>query len=96
MGLLIATVSLSQSQDHFPQTTITNKIINARLYLPNTETGYYRGSRFDWAGVIPSLEWNGHQYFGQWFETYEPTLHDAIMGPVEAFAPHWIRRGQGG
>ncbi|MBK9680609.1 MAG: hypothetical protein IPO69_17430 [Saprospiraceae bacterium] len=34
-----------------------------------------------------SLEWNGHQYFGQWFETYRPTLHDAIMGPVEAFAP---------
>ena len=87
LGLLIATVSLSQSQDHFPQATITNKIINARLYLPNTETGYYRGSRFDWAGVIPSLEWNGHQYFGQWFETYRPTLHDAIMGPVEAFAP---------
>ncbi|MBK9680608.1 MAG: hypothetical protein IPO69_17425 [Saprospiraceae bacterium] len=50
LGLLITTVSLSQSQDHFPQATITNKIINARLYLPNTETGYYRGSRFDWAG----------------------------------------------
>ncbi|MCK7536431.1 MAG: hypothetical protein MZV63_38375 [Marinilabiliales bacterium] len=36
---------------------------------------------------MPELEYNGHTYFGQWFDNYEPTLHDAIMGPVEEFAP---------
>ena len=34
---------------------------------------------------ISSLTWNGHEYFGQWFERYDPKLHDAIMGPVEEF-----------
>ena len=76
-----------KSQNSIPQTEIKNELIRARLYLPHIKNGYYRGSRFDWAGVIPSLEYKGHQYFGQWFEKYSPTLHDAIMGPVEAFAP---------
>ena len=88
--LLVATglrINAQSSLDEIPQTKITNGVINAQLYLPDAVKGYYRGSRFDWSGVIPSLEWKGHQYFGQWFENYRPTLHDAIMGPVEAFAP---------
>ena len=34
---------------------------------------------------IASLKWNGHEYFGQWFERYDPKIHDAITGPVEEF-----------
>src|ERR1700748_1918108 len=75
------------SIDSFPQAEISNGIIRARFYLPDTAKGYYRGSRFDWSGVMPALEFKGHSYSGQWFEHYEPTLHDAIMGPVESFDP---------
>jgi hypothetical protein len=72
----------------FPETGISNGIIKARLYLPDANTGYYRGVRFDWAGVIPSLEYKGHTYFGAWNQApYDPKLHDAIMGPVEEFTP---------
>jgi hypothetical protein len=70
-----------------PETKISNGLIDARLYLPDPDNGYYRGSRFDWSGVIASLDHNGHHYFGQWFTEYSPTLHDAILGPVEAFDP---------
>lgn len=73
--------------DTYPTAQITNGIIKAKLYLPDETKGYYRGARFDWAGNMPSLEYKGHQYFGQWFEKYSPTLHDAIQGPVEAFYP---------
>ncbi|CAG5008490.1 hypothetical protein DYBT9275_04282 [Dyadobacter sp. CECT 9275] len=69
----------------FPGTEISNGQITAKLYLPDNETGYYRGTRFDWSGVIHSLEYKGHSYFGQWFTEYDPKLHDAIMGPVEEF-----------
>lgn len=71
----------------FPQTEITNGLIYARIYLPDAKDGYYRGSRFDWSGVMPELKYQGHTYFGQWFDKYSPTIHDAIMGPVEAFSP---------
>ncbi len=70
-----------------PEAKITNGLIHARLYLPDNNDGYYRGSRFDWSGVIPDLEYDGHTYYGQWFPKYDPRLHDAIMGPVEDFYP---------
>lgn len=70
-----------------PQAEISNGIITANLYLPDHENGYYRASRFDWSGVISSLEYKGHQYFGQWFDKYDPLINDAIMGPVEDFSP---------
>ena len=85
--ILSLAVLSAQSQDKIPQTEISNGIINARLYLPDARKGYYRGARFDWSGVMPELSYKGHSYFGQWFPTYSPTLHDAIMGPVEAFVP---------
>jgi len=73
--------------DQFPQAEISNGLIRARLYLPDSSEGYYRGARFDWSGVMPELEFKGHKYFGQWFKKYDPLLHDAIMGPVEDFYP---------
>lgn len=85
--MLVVFVSAGLPTDQFPQATISNGIIHARLYLPDEKQGYYRGSRFDWSGVMPGLEYAGHTYFGQWFPDYSPTLHDAIMGPVDYFSP---------
>jgi hypothetical protein len=68
-----------------PQLNISNGSVDANLYLPDLQSGYYRGTRFDWSGVISSLRYKGHEYFGQWFERYDPKTHDAIAGPVEEF-----------
>jgi hypothetical protein len=70
-----------------PQIEISNGTggIRAQMLLPDAERGYYRGTRFDWSGVIANLEYKGHSYFGKWFEKYDPKIHDAIMGPVEEF-----------
>lgn len=90
LTLLIIVTSLiisAMQKDDFPVAEISNGILSGKLYLPDTEKGYYRGTRFDWAGVIPSLRFSGHEYFGQWFEKYSPTIHDAIMGPVDGFTP---------
>jgi len=69
----------------FPQAEISNGLIKAKILLPDPQRGYYRGTRFDWDGVIESLTYQGHNFFGKWFDHYEPTNHDAIMGPVEEF-----------
>jgi hypothetical protein len=68
-----------------PQAEISNGAIHARLYLPDATNGYYRATRFDWSGIIASLEFQGHNYFGVWFPRYDPKLHDAITGPVEEY-----------
>ena len=80
-ALLLTRLAFGQ----FPQAEMSNAQIRAKLYLPDPQAGYYRATRFDWSGVISSLEWNGHSYFGQWFDRYDPKLHDSITGPVEEF-----------
>jgi hypothetical protein len=68
-----------------PQIQISSASVRATIYPPDAANGYYRATRFDWAGVIAKLEWNGQNYFGEWFDRYDPKIHDAIMGPVEEF-----------
>ena len=69
----------------FPQAELSNGSIRAKLYLPDPEQGYYRATRFDWSGVIASLEYKGHNYFGPWLDKHDPRINDAISGPVEDF-----------
>jgi len=69
----------------YPTASISNGLVNATVYLPDAKDGYYRGTRFDWAGVVGCLSYKGHSYFGVWFPHYDPLLHDAISGPVEEF-----------
>jgi len=82
--LYIASATLAGAADS-PEVQITNGPLKALILLPDSGRGYYRGTRFDWSGAIASLEYNGHNYFGKWFEKYDPKIHDAIMGPVEEF-----------
>ncbi|HOK27209.1 MAG TPA: hypothetical protein P5320_10605 [Bacteroidales bacterium] len=78
-------VSCMPEQPEVQQAKISNGLINAVLYLPDIEKGYYRGTRFDHSGIMAKLEYKGHNFFGQWFEKYDPYIHDAVMGPVEEF-----------
>src|SRR5262245_11340566 len=81
----LAMTRVSQSPPSPPETRLQSPRLAATIRLPDPTAGYYRGTRFDWAGVIASLRWHDHEYFGQWFDRYDPTIHDAITGPVEEF-----------
>lgn len=81
---LLTLVHGGWAADH-PSAPLTNELIEAHVYLPDPENGYYRGTRFDWSGAIHSLEYAGHQYFGEWQESDDPYLHDRITGPVEEY-----------
>ena len=80
-----ACASIRQSSN--PKAFISNGLIDAVVFLPDAKDGYYRGSRFDWSGVVGCLAYKSHTYFGVWFPHYDPLLHDAITGPVEEFRP---------
>jgi hypothetical protein len=58
LALSLAAVSLTGAE--YPEAAISNGPISARLYLPDAAKGYYRGTRFDWSGVIYSLKYQGH------------------------------------
>jgi len=94
-----------------PHAEITNGQIQAKIYLPDAKDGYYRATRFDWSGVVYSLQYKGHDYYGPWFQKTDPKVHDfvyqgldivaspctAITGPVDEFAPlGWDEAKPGG
>ncbi|GAB4034305.1 hypothetical protein GCM10028809_39250 [Spirosoma gilvum] len=83
LGLGSATLPLAD----FPQADLSNGILQTSLYLPDAGQGYYRGTRFDWAGSFKNLDYKGHTFVEPWFENYDPKLHDAISGPAEEFTP---------
>ena len=101
ISLLTVSAAFAQAQATPPQAEISNGIVRAKLYLPNTVNGYYRGTRFDWSGVVGDLEYGGHRYYAPWFTRTDPNVRDfiydgpdivagpasAITGPVEEFAP---------
>jgi hypothetical protein len=84
-----------------PVAEISNGRISATVYLPDPMSGFYQGTRFDWSGVVRSLEANGHSYYGPWFTKRSETVRDFIydgedivagpcsstMGPADEFRP---------
>lgn len=66
---------------------ISNNTLKITLHAPDGGKGYYRGTRFDWAGVFESIEYRGCNYAEPWFEKYNPLAHDAVCGPAEEFSP---------
>jgi hypothetical protein len=71
------------------------------VLLPDPAKGFYRGVRFDWAGMIASLRYDGHELYGLWFDGIAPDVRDyafrgdrivaspntAAVGPVDAYDP---------
>ncbi len=76
-------------QSTAPHTQISNGLVNAVIYLPDANKGYYRATRFDWSGSVACLTYKGHTYFGvwsgDWAPNYNPLTNDATTGPVEEF-----------
>lgn len=84
-----------------PYLTISNGRITARITPPDLARGFYRGTRFDQAGVITSLKVGSQEFYGPWFDRTAPEVLDytytadgmvagpdsAISGPPEEFAP---------
>ncbi|MCB1019855.1 MAG: hypothetical protein KDC27_07995 [Acidobacteria bacterium] len=80
-------LAVAASAQH-PSAEFHNGLIQANVWLPDPQNGYYRGTRFDWSGAISSLRFAGHEYFGEWQQSDDPYLHDRITGPVEEYRTH--------
>ena len=99
-GSLVLTQFRGQAQntgdkvsEDYPVKTMENKYLKVTVFLPDAEKGYYRGTRFDWSGIIGQVEYGGHTYFKDWNITegektsfvHNPLNPDAGTGTVEEF-----------
>jgi hypothetical protein len=64
-----------------PSITIENGLVKARIYTPDAQKGLYIGTRFDWAGVIGSLNYKGHEFHGSWVDqqTSDPVVTGSFV-----------------
>lgn len=69
----------------FPILRIANRHVSASVCLPDAEQGYYRGTRFDWSGVVRDLRCRGHRYVSEWQTRHDPLRHDGLTGPADEF-----------
>ena len=74
------------ADDGFPRLLLSNGSMEVSVYLPDSERGYYRGTRFDWSGIIDSVLVDGHKFYGPLHAKHDPERHDSISGPAEEFA----------
>ncbi len=85
--LVNTTASLAIAQiPQGPQAHLDNRVLQVTVDLPNASEGFYRGTRFDWSGVIANLTFAGHSYYGPWFEKIDPSVRDYIFAPPDIIA----------
>lgn len=73
-------------QEGYPKVELASPLLKIMIYLPDAQRGYYRGSRFDWSGVVARAEYAGHQFYRPWHAKHNPFGHDAIEGTAEEFS----------
>src|ERR1700684_1936951 len=59
MSLLTALPALAEANPAPPHAEIANSVMRVKLYLPDATSGFYRGTRFDWAGVVANTQYGG-------------------------------------
>lgn len=97
--LIFFSGSLLSYAANYPQATISNGLVTAKMYLPDAKNGYYRSTRFDWSGAVYNLQYKGHNYYGRWYDSVDPKVINwvfrdgkmvngscgALDGPVDEF-----------
>lgn len=94
LALLLAAPAGAQ-----PLGRLANGQISLTYHVPDPKLGFYRGTRFDWSGMIASLRHRGQDFYGPWYDRIDPAVRDyrddggeivvgpnsSAMGPSEEF-----------
>lgn len=78
--LTLTSTMLQAAAQNYPQAKLTSGILRATVYLPDQEKGYYRGTRFDWSGVIGDLYYRGHTFFRPFYDKFDSSVPDVVIG----------------
>ncbi len=63
LSLPICSAAQDDIVAQYPHVAISNGIVEAIVFLPDDEKGFYRSSRYDWSGIVGQITFKGHTYF---------------------------------
>ncbi|MFC1761201.1 sulfatase [Planctomycetota bacterium] len=79
-------LGLSEQLNQYPHVVLSNGNVEMSVFLPDTEKGYYRSTRFDWSGIVWQLTCNGHSYFVPRHTPHDPEKNGHAMSLVGEFS----------
>lgn len=62
-----------------PTGHISNGLLNVSFYVPDAGIGFYRGTRFDWSGIIYSLLYKDEEFYGRWYTSIDPAIYNNVQ-----------------
>lgn len=87
--VLVAAAFECGAAQQYPSASIDNGQLKATVYLPDAKKGFYTSTRFDWSGIVSSLQFKGHEYIGAWYQDtsadvldYEYRGDKIVTGPA--------------
>ena len=70
----------------YPSVRLANGVLALTVYRPDAKNGFYRGTRFDWSGMLGRVEYAGHVFWTPWKPgPHDPDGNDDVLGPAEEF-----------
>lgn len=69
----------------YPRAILAGAGLTVRIYTPDTTDGYYRGTRFDWSGMVSRVDHAGHSFYAEWKTPHNPDNPEHAIGPAEEF-----------
>jgi hypothetical protein len=69
----------------YPSLTLSNRHLTALIYLPDPVSGFYRGPRYDPAGIVARVTTKGHVYFTNFLPIHDPADVSGGAGLCEEF-----------
>lgn len=92
VSLLLASMApepaMPEPANQPPSVTLSNSLLTVLVYLPDVDTGYYRGPRFEWGGIVGQVTLAGHTFLGPLRPRHDPLLHDHVTGLADEFDLH--------
>lgn len=73
--------------DLYPYVMLSNGLVDTSVFLPKPGKGFYRGTRYEWSGMIWQLTYRGHTFFMPRHDQqpHDPTHPDHGMSLAEEF-----------
>jgi hypothetical protein len=85
-AIALTACAQSPATQPVPAVTLQHGKLKALVYTSDAQAGHYRGTRFDWSGMIGRLEYDGHLFWDEWNASEDATGdHDNAVGPALEF-----------
>jgi hypothetical protein len=69
----------------YPHVTIRNDSIEAVVFVPDPQKGFYRSTRFEWSGMVRQVTFRDHTYFVDRNVPHDPLKNGNGMSLAEEF-----------